>query len=85
MSAGINKSKRTSASRARLRWRRSINSQALGFQGRISRTAREALSRLSNNSKVVPRRPGMGSVAIVASVIIASVPSEPDSSRATSR
>ena len=51
----------------------------------MSGTARAAFSRLSNSSKATPRCGGSGSVPSVASVISASVPSEPTSSRATSR
>ena len=54
-SAGISRSKRTSLSRTRLKWRRSIRSHAAGRHGRINGNERAALSRLSYSSKTTPR------------------------------
>ena len=84
VSAGIKTSKRISPSRARLTWRRSIRSHAVGCVGRISPTARAALSRLSNSNRTTPRCRGRACVDNVASVIKTSVPSEPATSPARS-
>ena len=67
--AGISRSKRISLSRARLRWRRSIRSQAAGAEGSISR--RPGRPSPGSRTAAGPRRDAAAAacVASVASVI----------------